>query len=1033
MEFISKIRSWNVKLIFTFIITLILTESKAQSNGINFQGVARNASGVILASQKIGLRFSVIANLENGTIEYVESRIVNTNPQGIFSVVIGDTGTINTIGTFTNINWKTVPKFLKVEMDPAGGTSFINMGVTQLQKVPYAYYANGVNAANIDGILPLSSGGTGVSSITALKSALGIDLINNTSDVNKPISLATQSALDSKANSSDLQSKADVSDLASKAPIASPTFTGTVNGITASMVGLGNVDNTSDLNKPISTATQSALDLKANSSDISTKASLASPTFTGTVGGITKTMVGLNNVDNTSDLNKPISVATQAVLDLKANSSELPSKAPLESPTFTGTVGGITKTMVGLSNVDNTSDLLKPLSTATINALSSKASTTDVNSALLLKENISNKSTLISLGTSDELYPTQKAVKSYVDAQISAGGVADNGITTVKIADGAIVTSKILDGMITSSKIADNSINSSKIDNGTIINADISNTAAITYTKLNLSGSITNSDISNSAAIPFSKLNITQTDINNLGIPSNADLTTYTAGSGLVLNGTTFAVASNVLTSNYQGSATINGSSFNVTNLMNAGTAVITGTITASNVVANTFHGDGSNLTNILASDVSDGIITSAKISDGTITNGDIASNAAIAYSKLNLSNNITASDIADGTITNSKIANSTLTDSKILGAISVSKGGTGTSTLTTNAVIVGNGTNTVQFILPGTSGNVLKSDGTKWISGAASSSSSFSSDLSVQGIRFGLGGGNKTSNVAIGSNALNSNTTGVYNSALGINSLYTNTSGYDNTAIGNGALFNVSSGINNTSIGSASLQGISTGNNNSAIGYQAYATGNYNNSTAIGAYAEVDGSNMIQLGDNNVTSVKTYGMLKTGDVTYPNTDGTNGQFLSTNGSGTLGWSNVSSSGTIEIGGGGYGVSTLISGGNFIADPATSKLSYMRVGNMVFFTARIGKFASTSNQQFEIEFRPPVASSFTNNYDAMGTISASYAGTSAAVSGSVSANTVYNATYGAYCLKMRFIIANAGTTNTTPDLYISVSGSYIVR
>lgn len=48
---------------------------------------------------------------------------------------------------------------------------------------------------------------------------------------------------------------------------------GTTTGITGSMVGLGNVDNTSDADKPVSTATQTALDLKAP---------LASPTFTGT-------------------------------------------------------------------------------------------------------------------------------------------------------------------------------------------------------------------------------------------------------------------------------------------------------------------------------------------------------------------------------------------------------------------------------------------------------------------------------------------------------------------------------------------------------------------------------------------------------------------------------------------------------------------------------------------------------------------------------------------------------------------------------
>jgi hypothetical protein len=57
-----------------------------------------------------------------------------------------------------------------------------------------------------------------------------------------------------------------------KAPLDNPTFTGTVTGITKSMVGLDNVDNTNDLSKPISTATQTALNLKAN---------LNNPTFTG--------------------------------------------------------------------------------------------------------------------------------------------------------------------------------------------------------------------------------------------------------------------------------------------------------------------------------------------------------------------------------------------------------------------------------------------------------------------------------------------------------------------------------------------------------------------------------------------------------------------------------------------------------------------------------------------------------------------------------------------------------------------------------
>ena len=140
-----------------------------------------------------------------------------------------------------------------------------------------------------------------------------------------------------------------------KAPLDSPSFTGTVSGITPAMVGLGNVTNTSDSSKPISTAQQAALDLKAP---------LASPTFTGTVNGITAGMVGLGNVTNTSDASKPVSTVQQAALDLKA---------PLESPTFTGTVNGITAGMVGLGNVTNTSDASKPVSTAQQAALDLKA------------------------------------------------------------------------------------------------------------------------------------------------------------------------------------------------------------------------------------------------------------------------------------------------------------------------------------------------------------------------------------------------------------------------------------------------------------------------------------------------------------------------------------------------------------------------------------------------------------------------------------------------------------------------------------
>ena len=106
-------------------------------------------------------------------------------------------------------------------------------------------------------------------------------------------------------------------DFTTVAPLASPTFTGTVSGITKSMVGLGNVDNTSDANKPISTATQTALNGKENTITAGTTGQY----FRGdkTFQTLDKSAVGLGNVDNTSDANKPISTATQTALNGKQN------------------------------------------------------------------------------------------------------------------------------------------------------------------------------------------------------------------------------------------------------------------------------------------------------------------------------------------------------------------------------------------------------------------------------------------------------------------------------------------------------------------------------------------------------------------------------------------------------------------------------------------------------------------------------------------------------------------------------------------
>jgi hypothetical protein len=83
-----------------------------------------------------------------------------------------------------------------------------------------------------------------------------------------------------------------------KAPINSPTFTGTVSGITKAMVGLGQVDNTSDLDKPISTATQTALNNKQPlDGDLTSIAALS-----GTFGLLKKTANNSYTIDTNTYL-----------------------------------------------------------------------------------------------------------------------------------------------------------------------------------------------------------------------------------------------------------------------------------------------------------------------------------------------------------------------------------------------------------------------------------------------------------------------------------------------------------------------------------------------------------------------------------------------------------------------------------------------------------------------------------------------------------------------------------------------------------
>lgn len=117
-------------------------------------------------------------------------------------------------------------------------------------------------------------------------------------------------------------------------------------------------------------------------------------------------------------------------------------------------------------------------------------------------------------------------------------------------------------------------------------------------------------------------------------------------------------------------------------------------------------------------------------ITDLAVADGGTGASTLTGYVKGNGTTAFTASstipntDITGlGTMSTQAASNVSITGGSISGItdLAVADGGTGTSSLTANNVILGNGTSAVQFVAPSTSGNVLTSNGTTWVSQAPS------------------------------------------------------------------------------------------------------------------------------------------------------------------------------------------------------------------------------------------------------------------------------------------------------------------------
>lgn len=162
----------SIFFIASWVISLVAVGQTPQK--INYQAVARDASGAILANRSVSIRFTIRDASTSGTSLFQETHSTTTNQFGQFSLAIGGGNLVS--GNFSTINWAVNDKFLQVDLDANGGSNFVTMGTSQLLSVPYALHARTVSTGDNWGTQTtqtsnlLSGNGTSASPLTIVPS-----------------------------------------------------------------------------------------------------------------------------------------------------------------------------------------------------------------------------------------------------------------------------------------------------------------------------------------------------------------------------------------------------------------------------------------------------------------------------------------------------------------------------------------------------------------------------------------------------------------------------------------------------------------------------------------------------------------------------------------------------------------------------------------------------------------------------------------------------------------------------------------------
>ncbi len=823
-----------MKKVLLIVILLITTfQGFSQTKGISYQAVilspdaqeipGKNAQGNILANSVVAIQFTIVDAASNA--EYQEYHTTSTDRYGMINLLIG-TGSATSNNDFTDIAWDGTTKRLKIGIDFSGGTNFSPLSEQNLSYMPQpvsqetTQLINDNFAANASDItINTTNIATNVSNIAANTTSILLkeDVVNKStnvvtdaaSDIKYPSVKAIKTYIDAQSTSGSTQdattSVKGIVQLAGDltgtaiAPLigdskvttikiedAAVTDSKIATGISASKVGLGNVDNIADIDKPISTLTQGAITAEE------TRAGLAEVANTTDIATNAASILLKEDV-----VNKSTNVVTDAASDIKYPSVKA-IKTYVDANIITGSPATATNTTNIATNVTNIATNTTDIAT---NA-----------SSILLKEDVVNKSTnVVTDAASDIKYPSVKAIKTYVDANIITGSPA-TATNTTNIATNV-------------TNIATNTTDIATNASSILLKEDVVNKSTNVVT-----------DAASDIKYPSVKAVKTYVDTQTSAINTLVDGKVY-VGDGS--NQAQEVTLSGDATITNAGVMTISNDAVTDAKISAMAASKLTGTVAIAN--GGTGAATKAPAFDALSPMTAAGdLIYGGTAGTGTTLPKGTASqvltmNAGATAPEWKTASGGSINDLSDGKTNNGNVF----------------LGNSAGSGLTTGMINVGVGIFSLQKNTLGSNnsafGTYSLQDNMTGHSNSAFGSNSLRKNTSLN-------------NSGFGANTLQWNTTGTGNTAIGVSALNLNVSGSWNTAIGAGSQTNratggTSNGNMNTSVGYRSLQ-TNDDDSNVAIGYESGFSNTFGKeNTFIGTYAghsNTTGINNVFLGFNS-------------------------------------------------------------------------------------------------------------------------------------------------------------------------------------